>query len=338
MAITFDFEDGNGPVPARRHRNPDGSVGGWVADTATVEPTAYVGADAKVYGNATVLDDAVLSGRATVSGNATVSGRARVAGDAQVSSSAWVSGRAVVYGNARVGGDTIVWSDDKVFGDVAGWKRKGKRMHEEGAMVERAEAEIPKEVGDELASLLREALCMTGRMAIGYAVADQVCRHALGQGIDALMPAGGWGTCVALFVTDVGLMKAVDAVAERITGNADPKLVKNQAKAEFINGGVNGGVWIVSGIEAHGMETVTVMDPKEFHRFEARIAKRGASLTKVVPGADGAVTTMSYVSGKLHRVGAPAVVRAKDGVTVEEVWFEGGRQVDAPSPSIGMSI
>ena len=29
---TFDFEDGNGPVPAHRHSNG----GGWVADTAQV--------------------------------------------------------------------------------------------------------------------------------------------------------------------------------------------------------------------------------------------------------------------------------------------------------------
>ena len=30
--ITFDFNDGNGPVPA--HKHPNG--GGWVADTAKV--------------------------------------------------------------------------------------------------------------------------------------------------------------------------------------------------------------------------------------------------------------------------------------------------------------
>ena len=36
---TYDFEDGNGPVPAHRHSNR----GGWVANTATVAGTAYVG-------------------------------------------------------------------------------------------------------------------------------------------------------------------------------------------------------------------------------------------------------------------------------------------------------
>ena len=41
-----DFQDGNGPVPARQH--PNG--GGWVADTAHVDASAYVGPDAWVYG------------------------------------------------------------------------------------------------------------------------------------------------------------------------------------------------------------------------------------------------------------------------------------------------
>jgi len=45
---TFDF--GNGPVPAHQHSNG----GGWVADTAMVENTAYVGPNARVYGYAWV--------------------------------------------------------------------------------------------------------------------------------------------------------------------------------------------------------------------------------------------------------------------------------------------
>ena len=72
----FDFGDGNGPVPA--HRHPNG--GGWVADTAKVYETSYVGPDAQVY------DDA------TVSGNARVYDNAKVSGDACVSGDAWVAG------------------------------------------------------------------------------------------------------------------------------------------------------------------------------------------------------------------------------------------------------
>jgi hypothetical protein len=43
---TFDF--GYGPVPAHQHSHG----GGWVADTAKVAGTAYVGPDAQVYGDA----------------------------------------------------------------------------------------------------------------------------------------------------------------------------------------------------------------------------------------------------------------------------------------------
>ena len=67
----FDFGDGNGPVPA--HRHPNG--GGWVADTAKVYETSYVGPDAQVYG------DAWVSGNARVYGYAEVFGKARVNGD-----------------------------------------------------------------------------------------------------------------------------------------------------------------------------------------------------------------------------------------------------------------
>ena len=55
---TFDFHDGNGPVAAHRHRNPDGTLGGWVADTAQVYGTARVYGTALVSGNAQVYGTA----------------------------------------------------------------------------------------------------------------------------------------------------------------------------------------------------------------------------------------------------------------------------------------
>ena len=64
MTTTFDFQDGNGPVPA--HQHPNG--GGWVADTATVEETAYVGADARVSGSALVEGGVQLLGDTRISG------------------------------------------------------------------------------------------------------------------------------------------------------------------------------------------------------------------------------------------------------------------------------
>jgi len=47
---TFDFNDGKGPVPAHRHKNPDGSEGGWVADSVFVSKNAWVSGGAMVYG------------------------------------------------------------------------------------------------------------------------------------------------------------------------------------------------------------------------------------------------------------------------------------------------
>ena len=89
---TFDFGDGKGPVPAHQHSNG----GGWVADTAIVAATAYLGSSARVYGNAwvsgdaRVYDAAMVYGKAQVYGNAWVSGDARVSDDARVCGNAWM--------------------------------------------------------------------------------------------------------------------------------------------------------------------------------------------------------------------------------------------------------
>ena len=91
-----DFNDMNGPVPAHKHSNGCG----WVADTADVSASAYVGpdalvyGDARVYGNARVCGDALVYGNARVYGDACVSGNARAYGDARVSCNARVSGKA----------------------------------------------------------------------------------------------------------------------------------------------------------------------------------------------------------------------------------------------------
>ena len=57
---THNFGDGAGPVLAHRHANG----GGWVADTATVEPTVFVGRDARVFGTACVFGTARVGARA----------------------------------------------------------------------------------------------------------------------------------------------------------------------------------------------------------------------------------------------------------------------------------
>ena len=52
--LSHDFGDGAGAVPAHRHVNG----GGWVADTARVDATAYVGPMAQVSGEAWVSGEA----------------------------------------------------------------------------------------------------------------------------------------------------------------------------------------------------------------------------------------------------------------------------------------
>ena len=70
----YDFEDGNGLVPAKRHVNPDGSEGGWVADTTHVAKTAYIGPEAVIFGSAQIC------GSAQVCDNAQICGRLGMTG------------------------------------------------------------------------------------------------------------------------------------------------------------------------------------------------------------------------------------------------------------------
>ena len=70
MPGTHDF--GSGPVPARRHINPDGSEGGWVASTAHVADNCFIASGAVVYDVARVLDGSMLFDQARVFGSATL--------------------------------------------------------------------------------------------------------------------------------------------------------------------------------------------------------------------------------------------------------------------------
>ncbi len=90
---TYDF--GDGPVPARRHRNPDGSEGGWVADTATVRSTVIVGINAKVYGRAIVRGFTLLTENAIVKDSAVVEG------------SSWIADNAIIGGETHLIGETV---------------------------------------------------------------------------------------------------------------------------------------------------------------------------------------------------------------------------------------
>ncbi len=79
----YDFGDGRGLVAARRHVNPNGMLGGWVADSAFVDPKACIEMGAAVYGgaeihkNAWLLDGSIVRDGAKIKG-AVILGRAVV--------------------------------------------------------------------------------------------------------------------------------------------------------------------------------------------------------------------------------------------------------------------
>ncbi|HEY7091492.1 MAG TPA: LamG-like jellyroll fold domain-containing protein [Tepidisphaeraceae bacterium] len=97
---------------AAGHTHPNG--GGWVANTATVASTAYVGPNARVLGTAQVLnnarieDYAVIANNARVRDNAIVSGYAVVYNNGIVENNARVRDHAMITGSARVQGNGLV--------------------------------------------------------------------------------------------------------------------------------------------------------------------------------------------------------------------------------------
>jgi hypothetical protein len=94
---TYDFQDGNGPVAAHQHSNG----GGWVADTAKVDQCAFVGLNARIFGNAQVPGNARIFGNARI--NAEVPGNAEVYGNGNA--------QAYRYGIRRSDGYFFVYVD-----------------------------------------------------------------------------------------------------------------------------------------------------------------------------------------------------------------------------------
>ncbi len=73
-----------------QHQHKNG--GGWVANTATVEETAYIGPDARIYGYARISGNSRIYGTTRVYGNALISGNARVCGGAWKTSPLYIQG------------------------------------------------------------------------------------------------------------------------------------------------------------------------------------------------------------------------------------------------------
>ncbi|MDP6522579.1 MAG: DUF6055 domain-containing protein [Kiritimatiellia bacterium] len=121
-----------GVSPGTPRRMPDGldmknckrhaNGGGWVADTAEVADTAYVGPGAMVMGKAQVRDHAIIEDLAFVGGGAVISEHARV------------SGRAAIEGSAKVKGYTRTWTADSgaTVTDPLPLRLGAEKLHEYG--------------------------------------------------------------------------------------------------------------------------------------------------------------------------------------------------------------
>lgn len=123
-APKHDFNDGNGKVFAHRHDNGKG----WIADTAYVEDSVYVGSRCEVFQFARVAGQSKLKGRARVSGHATVSGnvilnknvnvfgRAAIRDNTQLHDDANISGQACVCGASQIYGTTRIRDHAYILG------------------------------------------------------------------------------------------------------------------------------------------------------------------------------------------------------------------------------
>lgn len=89
--------------------------GGFVANTASVSSSVFVGVNAQVLGNATVSGNARIEDWAVITDNANVSGSAVIRGHALVGGTANVYGSAIVSDEVRISGSTNVYDNAQVL-------------------------------------------------------------------------------------------------------------------------------------------------------------------------------------------------------------------------------
>ncbi|MDE1846257.1 MAG: Ig-like domain repeat protein [Candidatus Micrarchaeota archaeon] len=122
------FDDGTIKRTFRRHQNQEGSLGGFVEESAVVgkdvyvAPTAIIENDAIISGNGRIMDNATISNNTVIRGHVVVSGNAKVGDDAELYGNARVSEEAKIYGeceiydNAKVSGSAEVFGNARIFG------------------------------------------------------------------------------------------------------------------------------------------------------------------------------------------------------------------------------
>ena len=99
--------------------HPNG--GGFVASTANVADTVYVGPEARVLENAQITDNARIVGRSVIAGNSMVSGNAIISSSAQMSGSSKAESFATVRDTIILRDQVSIGGDGKVQGDGVFW-------------------------------------------------------------------------------------------------------------------------------------------------------------------------------------------------------------------------
>ena len=158
--------------PAGVAGKPHPNGGGFVADTAKVEPTAFVGPDAMV------LERAAVSGHARIEDFAVVTGSAVVKDNARVSGHGLVRDNAQVYGNGKVRDWATVQN---------GWK-----VYENGRALERAFLRDKGELHGN-ATIKGNTHDFGGADVKGYAIKDGDCCNGANVDHQVLM-CWVWGT------------------------------------------------------------------------------------------------------------------------------------------------
>ena len=100
VVVVFEMQGQKESIEGRFHANG----GGFVALTADVAETVYVGKDAMVLGESRIKDQVKILDRSRVFSEAQISGQVVVSDNALISGKAELSGRAIVSGNSRVSG------------------------------------------------------------------------------------------------------------------------------------------------------------------------------------------------------------------------------------------
>lgn len=102
---------------ASGYYHPNG--GGFVAHTAKVSHTAYIGPNATVCDYAEIYDNVAVFGNARVSYRAKLYDWVQVYGNAHVTAYAKLSGHVQVFGDTtRIGGSSVLCGEAKISGDV----------------------------------------------------------------------------------------------------------------------------------------------------------------------------------------------------------------------------